>query len=80
MGETRRSPFQRRARLATFGARVASGGGGAGFDLQHMDEDDASALLAWTAPGRIGGPDGPPIPEAHAGTESSRSTRLASGQ
>lgn len=79
MGETRRSPFQRRAALATFGARVASGGGGAGFDLQHMDENDAVALLAWTAPGRIGGPDGPPSAETHTGTESSRSSRLTSG-
>lgn len=47
--ETRRSPFQRRAGLATFAAWVASGDGTA-FDLQHMDEVDASTLLTWLAP------------------------------
>ncbi len=55
-GESRRSPFQRRAALATFIARVASGGSGAAIDLQHMDEQDAGALLAWLAPGRRAGP------------------------
>lgn len=50
MGETRRSPFQRRAALGTFAARVASGGSGAAFDLRHMDEDDVRMLMNWLAP------------------------------
>ncbi len=50
--ESRRTPFQRRVRLATFAARVASGGSGAAFDLQHMDDAEANRLLVWFAAGR----------------------------
>jgi len=38
-------PLQRRATLATFGAAVASGGGGGTFHLKHLDATTANALL-----------------------------------
>jgi uncharacterized membrane protein YdbT with pleckstrin-like domain len=42
--DVRRNPFQRRARLATFSAAVASGGSGGALAIQHMEETDAFAL------------------------------------
>jgi len=46
------SPFQRRRKLATFGVRVASGSGGAGFDLTDVDLGVARELA-----GRLGPED-----------------------
>ena len=45
-----RSPFQRRARLATFRARVASGGRGAALQVADLDSDTADALAASLGP------------------------------
>jgi putative membrane protein len=51
-----RNPFQRRARLATFRARVASGGGGAELQVTDLGSDDAEALAEELGPrGRRGG-------------------------
>ena len=46
-----RSPFQRRARLATFRAQVASGGGGAELQVTDLGSDDAEALTVDLGPG-----------------------------
>jgi putative membrane protein len=46
-----RSPFQRRARLATFRAQVASGGGGAELQVTDLGSDDAEALRVNLGPG-----------------------------
>jgi len=43
--ELRADPFQRRARLATFQAAVASGGLRQGFSLPHLDARDAESLV-----------------------------------
>ena len=45
-----RSPFQRRARLATFRARVASGGRGAALQVADLDSDTADALASGLGP------------------------------
>jgi putative membrane protein len=45
-----RSPFQRRARLATFRARVASGGGGAALQIADLDSGAADALAEGLGP------------------------------
>lgn len=47
MAEVISSPFQRRARLATFAVRVTSGASGRAFALRHLDAHDAAALLTW---------------------------------
>jgi len=44
------SPFQRRRKLATFGVRVASGSGGAGFDLTDVDLGVAHELARRLGP------------------------------
>ena len=49
---TSANPFQRRAKLATFHAAVASGGRGGEIDLAHLDATDADALLTGLGPGR----------------------------
>ena len=46
----RQSLFQRRADLATFDVRVASGTTGTGFRVAHLDATTANALLAWCGP------------------------------
>src|SRR5918998_1055516 len=48
---TVRSPLQRRVRLATFRARVASGGGGAELQVTDLGSDDAAALVSSLRPG-----------------------------
>ncbi len=48
---TVRSPLQRRARLATFQARVASGGGGTELGVTDLGSDDAEALVYGLRPG-----------------------------
>jgi putative membrane protein len=45
-----RSPFQRRARLATFRARVASGGGGAALQIADLDSGAAETLAESLGP------------------------------
>jgi putative membrane protein len=45
-----RSPFQRRVRLATFRARVASGGRGAALQVADLDSDTADALASSLGP------------------------------
>jgi putative membrane protein len=45
-----RSPFQRRARLATFQARVASGGGGAELQITDLGSEAAEALAEILGP------------------------------
>jgi putative membrane protein len=45
-----RSPFQRRVRLATFRAQVASGGGGAALQVADIDSDAAEALAEGLRP------------------------------
>jgi putative membrane protein len=47
---TVRSPFQRRVRLATFEARVASGGGGAQLRVTDLASDAADALVVNLGP------------------------------
>ena len=44
--EIQRSPFQRRVRLATFRAEVASGGGGTALEVTDLDAGSADTL-AW---------------------------------
>ncbi len=46
------SPFQRRAGLATFRVRVASGSGGTAFRVVHLEAFQADALLDRLGPGR----------------------------
>jgi putative membrane protein len=48
---TLRSPFQRRVRLATFEAQVASGGGGAELRVTDLGADAADALIENLGPG-----------------------------
>jgi putative membrane protein len=48
--EVSRSPFQRRARLATFRAQVASGGGGAELRVTDLGSGDAEALTEELGP------------------------------
>jgi putative membrane protein len=48
---TLRSPFQRRVRLATFEAQVASGGGGAELRVTDLGADAADALIENLRPG-----------------------------
>jgi putative membrane protein len=48
--EVIRNPFQRRARLATFRARVASGGGGAELQVTDLGSGDAEALVEELGP------------------------------
>jgi putative membrane protein len=48
--EVIRNPFQRRARLATFRARVASGGGGAELQVTDLGFGDAEALAEELGP------------------------------
>jgi putative membrane protein len=48
--EVNRSPFQRRARLATFRAQVASGGGGAELRVTDLGSDVAEALTEGLGP------------------------------
>ena len=45
-----RSPFQRRARLATFRAQVASGGGGAELRVMDLGSGDAVMLAEELGP------------------------------
>jgi putative membrane protein len=45
-----RSPFQRRARLATFRAQVASGGGGGAYGVVDLEADSAEALAEALGP------------------------------
>lgn len=45
-----RSPFQRRVRLATFRAEVASGGGGAALEVTDLDAGAALTLIRNLAP------------------------------
>jgi putative membrane protein len=44
------NPLQRRAKLGTFAAAVASGGSGGGFAIEHVDWDDGIGLLERLAP------------------------------
>ena len=46
-----RSPFQRRARLATFRTQVASGGGGGAYGVVDLEVDSAEALAEALGPG-----------------------------
>ncbi len=46
-----RSPFQRRARLATFRVQVASGGGGAALQVADLESDAAETLAEDLGPG-----------------------------
>jgi putative membrane protein len=46
------NPFQRRARLVTFRASVASGGMGGRFEVAHIDRDDGERILASLTPRR----------------------------
>ena len=48
--EVVRNPFQQRARLATFRARVASGGGGAELQVVDLGSEDAEALMGGLGP------------------------------
>ncbi len=48
---TVRSPFQRRVRLSTFEAQVASGGGGAELRVTDLGADAADALIENLGPG-----------------------------
>jgi putative membrane protein len=48
---TVRSPFQRRVRLSTFEAQVASGGGGAELRVTDLGTDAADALIENLGPG-----------------------------
>ena len=57
------SPFQRRAGLATFQVRVASGSGGTAFRVVHLEASQADALLDRLGPGR------PEIGSRTAGTD-----------
>ena len=50
--EVIRSPFQRRVRLATFRAQVASGGGGAALQVADIDSGTAEALAEGLRPYR----------------------------
>jgi putative membrane protein len=50
---TVRSPLQRRVRLATFTARVASGGGGAELQIIDLGSDAAEGLIEKLKPGRL---------------------------
>ena len=59
-----RNPFQRRAQLGTFHASVASGGTGGTFTVQHLDDDQADALLDALGPAK---------PERRGGTNVTRS-------
>jgi putative membrane protein len=45
-----RSPFQRRTRLATFRAQVASGGGGGAYGVVDLEADSAEALAEALGP------------------------------
>jgi putative membrane protein len=45
-----RSPFQRRARLATFQAQVASGGGGSAYDVVDLEARSAETLAERLGP------------------------------
>jgi putative membrane protein len=45
-----RSPFQRRVRLATFRAQVASGGGGGAYGVVDLEVDSAEALAEALGP------------------------------
>ncbi|MGI8649479.1 MAG: PH domain-containing protein, partial [Rubrobacter sp.] len=45
-----RNPLQRRLDLATFRARVASGGGGATFEVVDIESDSAEALIPALGP------------------------------
>ena len=45
-----RNPFQRRARLATFRAQVASGGGGGAYGVVDLEADSAEALAESLGP------------------------------
>jgi putative membrane protein len=45
-----RSPFQRRARLATFRVQVASGGGGGAYGVVDLEADSAEALAEALGP------------------------------
>ena len=49
--EVIRNPFQRRTQLATFRARVASGGGGAELQVTDLGSDAAEALTEGLGPG-----------------------------
>jgi putative membrane protein len=48
--EVSRSPFQRRARLATFRAQVASGSGGAELRVTDLGSGDADGLTEELGP------------------------------
>jgi putative membrane protein len=54
--EVIQSPFQRRVRLATFRARVASGGGGAELRVTDLGSRDAEALTEELGPRPTRGP------------------------
>ena len=61
--EVKRGPLQRRTRLATLRAAVASGGGGGQVTLAHLDEETAFALVTRLGPGgrpKTGGGAGKP--------------------
>ncbi len=62
--EVTADPFQRRANLATFRTAVASGSGGDGFSLPHLDRDEAESLAS------VLGRRRPPVPpvDARSGT------------
>ena len=47
------NPLQRRARLATFRAAVASGGGGGQIEIKHVDELEAVDLLGRLGPAAV---------------------------
>ncbi len=57
-----RGPFQRRARLATLRAAVASSGGGGHLALVHMDEGDAFDLLSRLGRSSLVSSERPPVP------------------
>ena len=50
--EVVRSPFQRRVRLATFRAQVASGGGGSALAVTDLEAASAESLVEDLSPGR----------------------------
>jgi putative membrane protein len=50
-----RSPFQRRAQLATFRAQIASGGGGAELKVMDLGCGDAAALAEELGPRALRG-------------------------
>lgn len=62
------NPFQRRADLATFGVSIASGSGGTGVEVVHLDLEDSQRLLAWTGQSAVSAGE----PSGHGGGSANR--------